>query len=155
MENKINLGDRKTSEKIDRMFDLIDLIYRKLTENEIKVWFNGTFGVSAYYGYIFDEPRDVDCGVMEKDFDEARRIIENLGYTNIENKENEKFKVSIYRVNDFNLEIGTFEQDLGDKIITLEKHELRVPDAKWLAECYRITAQKEEWGKTINLEQNF
>ena len=37
----------------------------------------------GYYGMVFDEPRDVDCGVLEKDFDQAREIIENLGYKKI------------------------------------------------------------------------
>jgi len=143
MDAKINLGTKKSSPKIDEMLEIIDLLDKEFTKASIKVWFNGTFGVAGYYEYIFDEPNDVDCGVLEKDFDIARKIIEDLGYKKIEDKDNKKFKVSIYNAGSFNLEIGTFDRDLGDKIIMLNGHKFRIPNAKWLAECYRITAQKE------------
>jgi leucyl-tRNA synthetase len=138
-----NLGEKVSGAKIDKMFSVLDQINQKLSEQKIKVWFNGTFGVSGYCGFVFNDPRDVDCGVLEKDFDKAREIIESLGYKKLEDKENPKFKVSIYNAGDFTLEIGTFDHDLGDEIITLEGHEFRVPEAGWLAECYRITAPKE------------
>jgi len=139
----MNLGEKKSSEKIDEMFLLIDRLSKIFAKNKIKIWFNGTFGVAGYYGYVFDEPADIDCGVLIKDFDKARELIENLGYKKTLDKENEKFKVSVYDAGNFKLEIGTFDHDLGDKIVSLEGHKFRVPDAKWLAECYRITSQKE------------
>jgi len=154
--HKINLGDKKTSEKIDKMFLIIDQLMDIFQNKKIKIWFNGTFGVAGYYGEVFDEPADVDCGVLEKDFDDARKIIENLGYKKILDKGNEKFKVSIYDATDFNLEIGTFDRDLGDKIILLEGCKFRVPNAKWLAECYRTTSQKERRaGKNDDLRAEF
>jgi hypothetical protein len=154
--HKINLGDKKTSEKIDKMFLVVDRLMSEFEKNKIKIWFNGTFGVVGYYGEVFDEPADVDCGVLEKDFDDAKEIIENLGYKKVLDKENEKFKVSIYDAKDFNLEIGTFDHDLGDKIILLEGHKFRVPNAKWLAECYRITSKKERRaGKNDALRAEF
>ena len=142
-QHKINLGEKKSSAKIDEMFLLIDQLSAELDKNKIKVWFNGTFGVAGYYGCVFDDPADVDCGVLTKDFKTAKGIIENLGYKKILDKENEKFKVSIYGTGKFNLEIGTFDHDLGDKTAEIAGHKFRVPDAKWLAECYRITAGKE------------
>jgi hypothetical protein len=141
--HKINLGDKKNSEKIDKMFLVVNRLMSEFEKNKIKIWFNGTLGVAGYYGEVFDEPADIDCGVLEKDFDNARKIIENLGYKKVLDKENEKFKVSIYDAKNFNLEIGTFDRDLGDKIILLEGYKFRVPNAKWLAECYRITTKKE------------
>jgi hypothetical protein len=140
---KIYLGNKKTSSKIGKMLLVVDQLMDNFEKKRIKVWFNGTFGVAGYYGCVFDDPEDVDCGVLEKEFDEARKIIENLGFKKIEDKENPKFKVSIYSADGFNLEIGTFDHDLGDKTVTLEGHKFRVPNAKWLAECYRITAGKD------------
>jgi len=155
-KHKINLGNKKSNNKIDEMFLLIDKLSKAFEESKIKIWFNGTFGVAGYYGFIFDEPGDVDCGVLEKDFDVARKIIENLGHKKVLDKENEKFKVSIYSAGGFNLEIGTFDRDLGDEIVNLEGHKFRVPNAKWLAECYRITSQKERRaGKNDTLRAEF
>jgi len=155
-QHKINLGEKKSSAKIDEMFLLIDNLSNVFEQNKIKIWFNGTFGVAGYYGYVFDDPGDVDCGVLEKDFDKARKIIEDLDYKGVLDKENEKFKVSIYDARSFNLEIGTFDHDLGDKIVILEGHKFRVPNAKWLAECYRITSKKERRiGKNDNLRAEF
>lgn len=125
------------------MLMTIDRVGAALTKNGIKVWFNSTFGVAGYYGCVFDEPNDIDCGVREADFDAARKIIETLGYRKIEDKKNLRFKVSIYDAVGFHLEMGTFDHDLGDRVVSLEGHSFRVPDPYWLAECYRITAQKE------------
>ncbi|MFA5413656.1 MAG: leucine--tRNA ligase [Patescibacteria group bacterium] len=153
---KINLGEKHSSKKIDKMFEVLDQINDVLSREKIKVWFNGTFGVAGYYGHVFDDPRDVDCGVLIKDFDKARKIIENLGYKKIEDKENPKFKVSIYNAGDFTLEIGTFDHDLGDKIVELEGYKFRVPEPRWFAECYRITAPKERRiGKNDALRAEF
>jgi len=153
---KIDLGEKKFSAKIDEMFLLINRLSEVFAKEKIKIWFNGTFGVAGYYGSVFDEPEDVDCGVLVKDFDNARKIIENLGYKKISDKENEKFKVSIYNAGNFNLEIGTFDHDLGDKIVSLEGHSFRVPNAKWLAECYKITATKDRRkGKNDALRAEF
>jgi len=140
---KIDLGQRKTSKRIDDMFAAIDRVSAVLVNNGIKVWFNGTFGVAGYYGCVFDEPNDVDCGVRETDFDAACKMIETLGYKKIEDKANPKFKVSVYDAGGFHLEIGTYDRDLGDRTVSLEGHSFRVPDPHWFAECYRITAQKE------------
>ncbi len=138
------------------MFVTIDRVSAALTDHGIKVWFNGTFGVAGYYGCVFDEPHDVDCGVREEDFDAARKIIETLGYKKIENKENLKFKVNIYDAGGFYLEMGTFDHDLGDRTVLLEDHTFRVPDPHWLAECYRITAPKERRaGKNDALRAEF
>jgi leucyl-tRNA synthetase len=139
---EINLGKKHSSNKIDKMFEVINQINSTLSKEKIKVWFNGTFGVSGYYGHVFDDPSDVDCGVLVKDFNNARKIIENLGYKKVEDKENPKFKVSIYNAGDFTLEIGTFDHDLGDKIVELEGYEFRVPEPKSFAEGYAITATK-------------
>jgi leucyl-tRNA synthetase len=139
---KIDLGKKHSSKKIDKMFEVIDQINSALSKENIKVWFNGTFGVAGYYGCVFDDPRDVDCGVLVKDFNNARKLIENLGYKKIKDKENPKFKVSIYNAGDFDLEIGTFDHDLGDKIVEPEGYEFRVPEPKSFAEGYTITAPK-------------
>lgn len=153
---KVDLGEKKSSAKIDGMFLVIDKLSRVFEQNKIKVWFNGTFGVAGYYGCVFDEPADVDYGVLIKDFDKAKKIIEELGYKKTLDKENEKFKVSLFDAGEFNLEIGTFDHDLGDKMVVLEGHEFRVPDAEWLAECYRITAGKERRkGKNDALRAEF
>ena len=80
---------------------------------------------------------------MAKEFDKVRKLIDDLGYKKINDKENEKFKVSIYDAKGFNLEIGTFDHDLGDKMVDLEGHKFRVPNAMWLAECYKTTSKKE------------
>ena len=155
-QHKINLGEKKISPKIGEMFLVIDRLMDVFEKNKIKIWFNGTFGVAGYYGCVFDDPADVDCGVLIKDFDLARKIIENLDYKKISDKENDKFKVSIYNAGKFNLEIGTFDHDLGDKIIELEGHKFRVPNAKWLAECYRITSKNERRaGKNDALRAEF
>lgn len=156
MDNKINLGDKKTSRKINAMFLLIDKLSKEFDKNKIRIWFNGTFGVAGYYGYVFDEPNDIDCGVLEKDFNVARKIIEGLGYKKINEKQNEKFKVTTYNAGEFDLEIGTFDRDLGDEVVELEGYKFRIPDAKWLAECYRITSKKERRvGKNDALRAEF
>lgn len=155
-QHKINLGEKKSSDKIDEMLLCIDQLSEVFAKNKIKIWFNGTFSVAGYYGSVFDEPADVDCGVLVKDFDKSRKIIEELGYKKIMDKENEKFKVSIYDAGKFNLEIGTFDHDLGSKIVVLEGHKFRVPNVKWLAECYKITAKKERrTGKNDTLRAQF
>lgn len=154
--HKINLGEKKSSAKINEMLLLIKRLSEVFEKQKIKIWFNGTFGVAGYYGCVFDNPDDVDCGVLPKDFDKAKKLIESLGYKKINDKENEKFKVTTYNTRSFNLEIGTFDHDLGDKIVTLEGHKFRVPDAKWLAECYRITSKKERReGKNDALRAEF
>jgi len=153
---EINLGEKHSSKKIEKMFEILDEVNEAISKEKIKIWFNGTFGVAGYYGHVFDDPHDVDCGVLEKDLDKAREIIEKLGYKKIEDKENPKFKVSVYDAGDFTLEIGTFDRDLGDKIVKLEGREFRVPEADWFAECYRITAPKERRaGKNDALRAEF
>lgn len=154
--NEIKLGEKRTGSKIDEMFLLIEKLGKTFEQKNIKIWFNGTFGVAGYYGWVFDDPADVDCGVLIKDFDKARKLIEGFGYEKTDDKENEKFKVSTYSAGNFNLEIGTFDHDLGDKIASLEGYSFRVPNAKWLAECYRITATKERRvGKNDALRAEF
>ena len=153
---KVNLGQRISSKKIDEMFATLDRVNAALSEHRIKVWFNGTFGVAGYYGCMFDDPNDVDCGVLEADFDAAKKVLNMLGYREIEEKENSRFRVGVYAVGDYHLEIGTFDHDLGDRTVSLEGHMYRVPDPRWLAECYRITAQKERRvGKNDALRAEF
>ena len=136
-ENSIN------SEKINKMLGIIDRVSKAFAEKNIKIWFNGTWGVIGYYKSIFDEPDDVDCGVLEADFEVARKIVEELGFSKIEDKENGEFRVSIYNTEGITYEIGTFKEDLGENVATIEGHNYPIPDAKWLADCYRITASKE------------
>jgi len=135
--------DKIDQDKIDKMLGVIDRVNNALSETGIKVWFNGTWGVIGYYESIFDQPNDVDYGVLEADFDQARQIVENLGFAKIEDKDNGEFKVSIYDADGYNLEIGTFKDDLGENKANINGHKYPIPDAKWLANCYRITAVKE------------
>jgi len=139
-----NLGELKNKEEINSMLDIIKEVDDILTKNKIRVWFNGTFGVIGYYGKIFTKPSDVDCGVLEKDFNKARQIIEKCGYKKIEDKINFEFKVSIYKKNNIIFEIGTFNCDLGNTLLKIDNIEIRVPESSWLAKCYRITANKEK-----------
>ena len=133
-EVNINFDDRL---KIVKEIDDI------LRNNNIKVWFNGTIGVAAYYGKFFSKPEDVDCGVLESDFEKAKKIIESSGYEKIDEKDNGRLKVSAYKKGGVILELGTFDHDLGEKVARISDLAIRVPDCKWFANCYRITAQKE------------
>lgn len=146
-----NLGN--TRKDLTKKLKIVQEINDLLEKNNIKVWFNGTVGVAAYYGRFFDEPADIDCGVLEQDFDNAKKNIESLGYDKIEDKENEKFKVSIYTKNDILFEIGTFDHDLGNNILAIEDLKIRVPEAKWFANCYRITSQKERRKEKNDLDR--
>ncbi|MFA6428645.1 MAG: alpha/beta fold hydrolase [Candidatus Buchananbacteria bacterium] len=137
------LGEVNQSQQISEMLEVVQEVNQLLQAKNIKVWFNGTFGVAGYYGKFFDLPADVDCGVLVKDFLAAKEVVENNGYQKIEDKENEKFKVSIYQKGKIILEIGTFDHDLGDQVVEINNIKYPVPQAQWLADCYRITAVKE------------
>ncbi len=146
-----DLGYEENLENIEKIFKIVAEIDYSLKKENIKIWFNGTLGVIGHYQKIFNIPQDVDCGVLEKDFDNARNIIEKLGYAKIEDKENEKFKVSRYIKDNLILEIGTFEHDLGNNTGKMFDIEYPIPGSQWLAECYRITAGKERrMGKNDN-----
>ena len=137
------LGEVKPDKNFQRMINILKEVNDVLSKKEIKVWFNGTFGVIGYYGKVFDFPADIDCGVLTKDFEKAKIILEESNYKKVEDKENKNFKVSIYKKDNIIVEIGTFDHDLGDKIIDFNNIKFRVPDAKWFAECYRVTAEKQ------------
>ncbi|MCX6762432.1 MAG: class I tRNA ligase family protein [Candidatus Moranbacteria bacterium] len=138
-----DLGKEVASKKINKIFAVVEEINKELTRKKIKVWFNGTIGVIGFLGKIFDIPQDVDCGVQEKDFEKAKAIIEKVGYSKVLDKKNNSFRVSVYRKNDLILEIGTFDHDLGEETGLIENVKFPIPEAKWLAECYRITAGKD------------
>lgn len=133
----------KQDETINRMFLEIKKINELMQKNKIKVWFNGTFGVIGYYNKIFIKPRDVDFGVLEKDYEKAKKLLVGLGYSKIEEKENEKFKHTSYKYDDLVLEVGTFDHDLGNEVANIKGITYPIPNAKWLAECYEITKNKE------------
>jgi leucyl-tRNA synthetase len=146
-----DLGFEKKPENIEKILKIISEINCSLKKENIKLWFNGTLGVIGYYQKIFNIPQDIDFGVLEKDFDTAREIIEKLGYIRIEDKENKQFKVSRYIKDDIILEIGTFDHDLGENIGRIDNMGYPIPESGWLAECYRITAKKERrFGKNDN-----
>jgi leucyl-tRNA synthetase len=138
-----DLGSIDIDDNINQMFSLIKEITDKFEKEKIKIWFNGTFGVAGYFEKIFTYPADVDCGVLENDFDKANEIFEKMGYELIEEKENKKFKHNIYKKNNLTVEIGTFDHDLGDNKAEVAGVKYSIPDAKWLSECYKITATKE------------
>ena len=148
-----DLGELKNKKGIYPMLDIIKEINNILTKNKIKVWFNGTFGVISYYGKIFEKPSDVDCGVLEKDFDKAKQIIEKCEYKKIEDKENFEFKVSTYKKNGVIFEIGTFDRNLGNTLLKINDLQIRVPESEWLAKCYRVTARKEKRKERNDLQR--
>ncbi|MFA7243841.1 MAG: class I tRNA ligase family protein [Patescibacteria group bacterium] len=150
---KVDLGNANISDKTNKMLEAIDRINSEFKKRNIKLWVNGTFAVAGYCGNIFENPADVDLGVLAKDFDESKKIFSELGYSKIEDKDNGKFQVCVFRTDDFNIEIGTLDHDLGDTIKELDGHEFLVPDAKWLANCYKITAQKERRAGKNDLER--
>ncbi len=143
MNTKTDLGQIKVDADIKKMLEIIKLIFDEFEKQKIKIWFNGTFGVVGYYGKFFEKPNDIDCGVLEKDFDKAKQILESIGCVKVLDKENPKFKVSIYKKEDITVEIGTFDHDLGNNFANIEGARFPIPDKSWLAQCYRITAQKD------------
>ncbi|MDD3267562.1 MAG: class I tRNA ligase family protein [Burkholderiales bacterium] len=154
--DKVNLGNFKSNNKTDKMLAFAATIYNKFKEEDIKVWFNGTIGVAGYYGDFFDDPTDLDCGVETFNFAKARAILETLNFEFISEKYNEKFSIATYCKEEITLEIGTFDQDLGDNVVNLNGVDIPVPNESWLAECYRITAQKERRaGKNDALRAQF
>ena len=137
-----NLGKEKQDKEIENMFNIIKEISNELEDKKIKVWFNGTFGVIGHYNELFTKPNDVDCGVIKRDFEKAQKLIENLGYEKIGEKDNGKFKVTTFKKKGIELQLGTFDKDLGDDIAEINKIKYRIPNAGWLAECYKITSKK-------------
>ncbi|MFA5176217.1 MAG: class I tRNA ligase family protein [Candidatus Nanoarchaeia archaeon] len=133
----------KEDDMINRMFLEIKKINELMQKNKIKVWFNGTFGVIGHSKKIFIKPRDVDFGVLEKDYEKAKKLLVGLGYSKIEEKENEKFKHTSYKYEDLFLEVGTFNHDLGNEVANIKGITYPIPNARWLAECYEITKNKE------------
>ncbi|MDD5133131.1 MAG: class I tRNA ligase family protein [Candidatus Nanoarchaeia archaeon] len=133
----------KEDDMINRMFLEIKKINELMQKNKIKVWFNGTFGVIGHSKKIFIKPRDVDFGVLEKDYEKAKKLLVGLGYSKIEEKENEKFKYTSYKYEDLFLEVGTFDHDLGNEVANIKGITYPIPNARWLAECYEITKNKE------------
>jgi leucyl-tRNA synthetase len=81
--------------------------------------------------------------VMENDFEKANQLLKKLGYELVEEKKNEKFRHNAYKKNNLAVEIGTFDHDLGENKAEVKSVKYPIPDAKWLAECYKITATKE------------
>ena len=138
------LGKIKQNKEIERMFNVVKEVYNKLESEKIKVWFNGTFGVMGHCNNIFTKPNDVDCGVLTKNFKKAQNIIKNLDYNKREEKNNGKFKVVTFEKKGIILQIGTFDKDLGNKIVKVNNVKYRVPGAGWLSECYKITSKKEK-----------
>lgn len=143
MKNEINLGEIIIDEEISQMLSIIQTISQEFEKRDVKIWFNGTFGVVGYYGRFFEKPNDIDCGVLEKDFEKSKKIIINLGFINVKNKKNLRFRVSIFKKGNIILELGTFDLDLGNNFTKIENVKYRIPDSKWLANCYKITAIKE------------
>ncbi|MDD5341000.1 MAG: class I tRNA ligase family protein [Patescibacteria group bacterium] len=148
-----DLGSIDADSKINKMFSLVDEITDKFKKEKIKIWFIGTFAVSAYRQKMFAYPADIDFGVLEKHFPDANKILVGLGYKLIEEKVNEKFKHNVYKKGDVIVQVGTFDKDLGDKELNFCGVKYPVSDASWLAECYKITAPKERRKGKNDLER--
>jgi len=148
-----DLGSYNSDQKIDKMFDLVKEITDKFKREKMKFWFIGTIAVSAFYQKLFAEPADIDFGVLTKDYKQANKFLKDLGYELIEEKENEQFKHNIYKKGEIIIQLGTFDQDLGDLILEFQNVKYPVADPAWLAECYRITASKDRRKDKNDLER--
>ncbi len=149
-----NLGNSDLK-AVKGMLEMIKEVYSEFEKKKVKIWFNGTFGVIGHYKKVFTTPRDIDCGVLEGDFENSKKILVNLGYKKMTDKDNGQFRVSIFEKNGVILEIGTFSKDLGNEKTNISGIEYRIPDGKWLAECYRITSKKDRRAEMNDAERAF
>ena len=147
------LGTCKKDKETNLMFGVVREISKAMNNAGIKVWFIGTMAVIPYYGRIFSKPADVDCGVRQEDFDKAKSIVENLGYQKIADKDHGKFKTSSYKKENIILEVGTFDEDLGDNLVNFDKIEYRAVTPGILGRFYRIKAEKEKREGKNDLER--
>lgn len=143
MSSKINLGNVCMNEMICEQLLIVKNIVDIANRNNIKLWFNGTYGVVGYYGYFFSTPHDVDCGVLRKEHTKFKGILADNGYSLVSEKDNGKFLVTSFQKGTTVVELGTFDEDLGDNFADIEGIHYPIPDNLWLANCYRITHTKE------------
>lgn len=142
MNNKINLGNICMNDTIREQLLLVENITDLAMKNGVKIWFNGTYGVVGYCGYFFTIPHDVDCGVLKNEYSTFKDILANNGYISVSEKDNGKFSVTTFEKDAVAVELGTFENDLGDNYANIENVRYPIPDSQWLASCYRITHTK-------------
>ncbi len=147
------LGNIKEDKEIELAFETVKEISRAMDDASIKIWFIGTMAVIPYFGRIFSKPADVDCGVRREDFTKAKNVIENFGYQKIADKDHGKFKTSTYKKENTILEIGTFDEDLGDNLVNFDGAEYRVAAPEILGSFYRVKAEKERREGKNDLER--
>lgn len=135
-----NSGEFRIDKKTEERLSALREIEKAFKNIGIKFWFIGNFALSINH---LNDFADVDCRVLEKDFEMAQKELENRGYVKEYDKVNDKFKVSVNKKEGTILEVGTTEKDLGGERVSFYGVEIVLTDKERISEYYRISTDKQ------------